>query len=63
MAPNLPPVVPTNQKSLPYPIYSVGIDLDAHVQVFQKAIQAKGERNDPNIINLFCFTLKDVLFK
>jgi hypothetical protein len=34
MAPNLPLVAPTNQKSLPYPIYSARTNLDAHVQVF-----------------------------
>ncbi len=48
---------------IPYPIYNAGTDLDAHVQVFQKAIQANGERNDLDILNLFCFILKDAISK
>ncbi len=28
---------------------------DAHVQVIHKAIKANGEKNDANIINMFCF--------
>ncbi len=31
--------------------------------MFQKAIQANGERNDLDIINIFCFILKDVISK
>jgi hypothetical protein len=53
MVPSLPTMAPTNQKSLPYPIYSAKTDLDAHVRVFQKAIQANGERNDVDIITYF----------
>jgi hypothetical protein len=41
----------------------VGIDPNAHVRVFQKAIQTNGERNDPNIINLFCFTFRDAILE
>jgi hypothetical protein len=63
MAPSLPLMTPTNQKSLPYLIYNVGTKPDAHVWVFRKAIQANGERNDLNIFNLFCFTLKDVILE
>jgi dynactin complex subunit len=63
LVPTLPLVVPTNQKSVPYLIYSVRTSLDAHVKVFQKAIQVNGERNDLNIINLFCFTLRDAISK
>ncbi len=51
----------TSKKSLPYCIYNVRMDLDAHVQVFCKAIQANGEKNDANIINIFCFTLHDAM--
>jgi hypothetical protein len=32
---------------------------NTHVQVFQKAIHANGEKHDVDIMNLFCFTLKD----
>jgi hypothetical protein len=63
MAPNLPPEAPTNRKSLPYPIHSVGINLDAHVQMFWKPIQANGEMSNSDIINLFCFTLTDVILE
>jgi hypothetical protein len=34
----------------------MGMDLDAHVRVFCKAIQANGENNDANIIEI-CFIL------
>jgi hypothetical protein len=37
------------------------MDLNAHVQVFRKAIQANGEKNDATIINLFCFTLHNAM--
>jgi hypothetical protein len=44
---------------LPYPIYFVGTYVDAHVRMFQKAIQGNGEKWDVDIVNLFCFTLRD----
>jgi hypothetical protein len=55
---NLPPMAPTNQKSLPYPIYSVRTN---STPMLGCLIQANGERNDLTIINLFSFTLKDAL--
>jgi hypothetical protein len=39
------------------------MDFDAHVQVFHKAIQVNGEKNDANIINLFCLTLHNAISK
>ncbi len=57
------PNPPLNRKSLPYPIYNAGIDPDAHVRVFCKAIQANGENNDVNIITLFCFTFRNTISK
>ncbi len=63
MAPGLPPATPPNWKSFPYPMYNAGTNLNAHVRVFQKAIQANGERNDPDIVILFCFTLKNAISK
>ncbi len=51
-----------NGKSLPYPIYTAGTDPDAHVQVFCKAIQANGEKNDDGIVNLFIFTHHDAMY-
>jgi hypothetical protein len=41
----------------------MGINPNVHVWVFWKAIQANGERSDSNIVNLFCFTLKDAISK
>jgi hypothetical protein len=40
------------RKSLLYPIYKEGTDLDAHVWVFQKAIHANGDKDNVNIKNL-----------
>ncbi len=51
-----PPIIPNpllRRKSLPYPIYITRMDLNAHVQVFRKAIWANGEKTYANIINLF----------
>jgi hypothetical protein len=39
------------------------MDPNVHVHVFCKAIQANGKKNDVDIINLFCFTLHDAIFK
>jgi hypothetical protein len=39
------------------------MDPNAHVLVFCKAIQANGEKNDVDIINLFCFTLRNAIYK
>ncbi len=50
-------------KSLVYPIYIVGKDLDVCVPIFCKAIQANGDNNDVDIINLSCFTFHDAISK
>jgi hypothetical protein len=39
------------------------MDPNAYVLVFCRAIQANGENNDVDIINLFCFTLRDAISK
>ncbi len=54
---------PSTNKFLPYPIYTVGMDLNACVQVFYRSIEANGKKNDVDIINLFCFTFRDATFK
>lgn len=46
-----------------HPIYNVRSDPNAHVHVLQKAIEANGERNDLNIVNIFCFTLRDAILE
>jgi hypothetical protein len=38
------------------------MDLDVHVRIFHKAIHANGEKNDVDIINLFCFTICNAIF-
>jgi len=51
-----PPITsnpPPSRKSLPYPIYITKTNPDVHVQMFCKAIQANGEKNDVDIVNLF----------
>ncbi len=63
VAPSLPLVAPPNWKSFPYPIYCAWTDPNAHVWVFQKAVQANGESNDLDVVNLFCFTLKDAILE
>jgi hypothetical protein len=39
------------------------MDPNAHVRVFHKAIQANGEKNDVNIITLFCSTFCNTISK
>jgi hypothetical protein len=59
ITPNLPPI----RKSIPYPIYIARTNLNAHVQIFCKAIHANGENNDADIINPFCFTFHDAIYE
>jgi hypothetical protein len=47
-------------KSLPYNIYNAKIDPNAHVNIFRKAIQANGEKNDVDIIKKNKFTFHNV---
>jgi hypothetical protein len=49
----LTPNVPTPRKSLPYPIYTRNTDFDICLRVFQKAIQANGEKHDLNMVKFF----------
>ncbi len=37
------------------------MNFNANVRVFCKAIQANGEKNDVDIINIFCFTLHNAI--
>jgi hypothetical protein len=39
------------------------MDLDAHIWVFKKIIKMHGEINEEEIINLFGFTLQNVISK
>jgi len=44
---------------LQYPTYVKDIDLDVHINIFKKMINANGETMQTNIMNLFNFTLRD----
>jgi hypothetical protein len=61
--PPITPNPPPSRKSLFYPIYIVGTNIDAHVPVFHKAIQANGDKNDIDVINILCFTYHDAISK
>jgi hypothetical protein len=39
------------------------MNLNAHVQVFCKAIQANGNKNDVDIVNLLFFTFCNAVFE
>ncbi len=44
-----------------YPIYFTRTNPAIHVRVFWKAIQVNGEKRDVDIVNFFCFTLRDAI--
>ncbi len=46
-----------NMRTLNYPKYVKGVDLDAHVCVLKTMIQDNGEMKDVDIANFFEFTL------
>jgi hypothetical protein len=46
-----------------YPRYVIGFDLDVHIWVFRKAINASGKWNNVDIINLLYLTLCDDIFE
>jgi len=48
--------------TLNYLEYVKDSNLDAHVRVFKVAIKANGETDDVEIVNLFNFTFKDIVF-
>jgi hypothetical protein len=52
----------TIYKKLKYPTYVKDIDLDAHIEMFKKAIKANGKIMEVDIINLIHFTFKDNIF-
>jgi hypothetical protein len=53
----------TKYEILTLPHLHYGTNLNANVCIFHKAIQANGEKNNVDIINLFCFTLCDAIFE
>lgn len=54
---------PTSKNPQPYPIYALESNLNLHISNFKKTIKANGETMIKNIINLFGFTFKNVVFK
>ncbi len=59
-----PPYPPNRPYRRPrnYLEYVKDVDLDAHVKVFKATIRANGETNDVEIVNLFSFTLRNIVF-
>lgn len=52
------------KKPFRYLMYTFDYDIDAHLRVFTKAwIKVNGEIKKINIVNLFGFTLKDIVSK
>jgi DNA polymerase III delta subunit len=56
-------VLPLTKKVLPYPIYVLGFELNAHIQMLRKAITIDGEHNKMDIVNLLCFSFHDDIYK
>jgi hypothetical protein len=59
--PLLPPNIPYCW-SLKYLEYVKDFDLNAHVRVFKVVIRTNSETNDAKFVNMFSFTLKDIVF-
>jgi hypothetical protein len=48
-------------RKLQYPTYVKDINPNVHIKMFKKAIKANGEIIEFDIINMFGFTLKDII--
>jgi hypothetical protein len=61
---NKPPLPPNKPYHRPfnYLDYVKDSDPNVHVRVFKTTIRANGEIEDVDIDNLFCFTLRDIVF-
>jgi len=64
MNPSRPPLPPNRPyyRPLNYLEYVKNSDPNAHVRVFKIAIKANNETNDVKIVNMFSFTLKDIIY-
>jgi hypothetical protein len=64
MDPNKPPLPPNRPHCGPfnYLEYVKDFDPDVHVRVFKATIRANGKTENEEIVNLFRFTLKDIVF-
>jgi len=64
MHPSRPPL-PLNRpycRPLNYLEYVKNSDPNAHVRVFKPTIRVNNETYDVKIVNMFSFTLKDIIF-
>jgi hypothetical protein len=59
--PPLPPNKPYHWQ-LNYHEYVKDFDKDAYARVFKATFKANGEIEDAKIVNMFTFTLKDIVF-
>ncbi len=50
-------------QKLQYPTYVKDSDHDVHIKVLKKTIQTNGETMEVDIVNLFSFTLQDIISK
>ncbi len=64
MNPNMPPLPPNRPYCWPlnYPKYVKDSDLNVHVRMFKVTIRENSETYDVEIVNLFGFTLRDIVF-
>ncbi len=62
--PMMNPIIPPNRpyhRPLNYPKYVKDFDPNVHVKVFKVAIKANGETKYAKIVNMFTFTLRDIV--
>jgi len=59
-----PPLPPNRPYCQPfnYPKYVKDSNPNVHVRVFKATVKANGETEDVEIVNLFSFTLRDIMF-
>ncbi len=59
-----PPLPPNRPYCQPfnYLEYVKDSNPDVHVRVFKATVKANGETEDVEIVNLFSFTLRDIMF-
>jgi hypothetical protein len=64
MNPSRPPLPPNKPYCRPfnYLEYVKNSDPNAHVGLFKTTIRANNETNDVKIVNMFSFTLKDIIY-
>jgi hypothetical protein len=62
--PGTPPLPPNRLYHWPfnYLEYVKDSNLDVHVRIFKAAIRTNSKTNDVEIVNLFSFTISDIVF-